>query len=146
MDLWFGQLTSILNVCKVCNEIHSFLRVCTDCDMIYISYLSFQFHRVSLEIPGKSRKPACFRRSHNQESSLASHLAPVGQTYTCLLTDYSLQVILTRIKSYSPKTRMGAYVMMISWSCCESLLIFQIPGSLQGKIQHISQDQDNLFI
>ena len=34
MDLWFGQLTSILNVGKVCNEIQSILRVCTDCDTI----------------------------------------------------------------------------------------------------------------
>ena len=72
--------------------------------LIVIRYIliSFQFHRVSLEIPGKSRKPACFRRSNNQESSLAGHLALVGQTYTCLLTDCSLQVILTRIKILFP--------------------------------------------
>ena len=88
MDIWFGQLTSIINVGKVCNEIHSLLCVCTDSDMIYIYYLhiSFQFHFVSLEIPGKIRKPACFRRCNNQESSLAIHLASVnkngGKVYT----------------------------------------------------------------
>ena len=72
--------------------------------LIVIRYIliSSQFHRVSLEIPGKSKKTACFRRSNNQESSLAGHLAPVAQTFTSLVTDCSLQVILTRIKILFP--------------------------------------------